>query len=326
MIIVRSPLRISLGGGGTDLASYYEDHGGFLLAAAIDKYVYVNVMRPFTEGIFLKYSQLEHVNKINQVEHPIIRECLGLLKLRTPQIEITTLADIPAGTGLGSSGSFTTALIKALYTHRKKHLHPNELAELACHVEIDLLQEPIGKQDQYIAAMGGVTCFSFEKNDSVNAEPLDISVNTLHELEDNLLLFFTGYARSASGILKDQKEKSKANDVEMLQNLHYVKQLGFQSKSALEDGNTQLFGELMHEHWENKKRRSGGMSNPKIDEWYNIAIKNGASGGKLVGAGGGGFLMFMANDRKKLRYAMKSQGLEEVRFKFDFEGTKVLVS
>jgi len=326
MIIVRSPLRISLGGGGTDLASYYEEHEGFLLAAAIDKYVYVNVMRPFSEGIFLKYSQLEHVKKIDEVQHPIIRESLKLLNFKTPQIEITALADIPAGTGLGSSGSFTTGLLKALHAHRRRHLNPEELAALACHVEIDLLKEPIGKQDQYIAAMGGVTCFTFEKDHNVIAKPLDIDVETMHELEDNLLLFFTGYARSASGILKDQKEKSVSNDAEMLRNLHFVKTLGLQSKAALEQGDTQLFGELMHEHWENKKRRSDGMSNPKIDEWYHIALRNGASGGKLVGAGGGGFLMFMAHDRKKLRKVMANQGLEEVRFKFDFEGTKVLAS
>lgn len=326
MIIVRSPLRISLGGGGTDLASYYEEHEGFLLAAAIDKYVYVNVMRPFTEGIFLKYSQLESVEKIIDVKHPIIRESLRLLDFKTPQIEITALADIPAGTGLGSSGSFTTALLKALHAHRRRHLNPEELAALACHVEIDLLGEPIGKQDQYIAAMGGVTCFTFEKNHNVIAKPLDIDVATMHELEDNLLLFFTGYSRSASGILKDQKERSTANDKKMLKNLHFVKALGLQSKLALEAGDTLAFGELMHEHWENKKQRSGGMSNPKIDEWYNLALKNGASGGKLVGAGGGGFLMFMAHDRKKLRKAMADQGLEEVRFKFDFEGTKVLAS
>ena len=326
MIIVRSPLRISLGGGGTDLASYYEEHEGFLIAAAIDKYVYVNVMRPFTEGILLKYSQLENVEKVIDVEHPIIRESLRLLDFKTPQIEITALADIPSGTGLGSSGSFTTALLKALYAHRRRHLNPEELAALACHVEIDLLAEPIGKQDQYIAAMGGVTCFTFEKNHNVRAKPLNIDVATMHELEDNLLLFFSGYSRSASGILKDQKEKSTANDKKMLENLHYVKALGLQSKLALEKGDTLAFGELMHEHWENKKQRSGGMSNRKIDEWYNLALNNGASGGKLVGAGGGGFLMLMAQDRKKLRKAMADEGLEEVRFKFDFEGTKVLVS
>jgi D-glycero-alpha-D-manno-heptose-7-phosphate kinase len=326
MIIARSPLRITLGGGGTDLASYYEDYEGFLIAAAIDKYVYVTVMRPFTEGIYLKYSQLEHVDRVNQVQHPIIREALDLMEFRTPQVEITTLADIPAGTGLGSSGSFTTALLKALYTHRKRHIHQEELAELACHIEIDRLGEPIGKQDQYIAAVGGLTCFTFHKDGEVTAVPLKISMQTMFDLEDNLLLFFTGFSRSASEILKDQKVKSQQNDADMIANLHYVKDLGLRSKIALEEGNTALFGELMHEHWEYKKRRSGGMSNPQIDEWYGLAMSNGAIGGKLVGAGGGGFLMFMAKDRNQLRKAMTGAGLEEVRFKFDFEGAKVMMS
>jgi D-glycero-alpha-D-manno-heptose-7-phosphate kinase len=326
MIITRSPLRITLGGGGTDLPSYYREHEGFLISAAIDKYVYVTVMRPFTTGIYLKYSQLEHVEAISSVKHPIIRESLSLLGFKTPQLEITTLADIPAGTGLGSSGSFTTALLKALYSHRRRHLHQEELAELACHIEIDKLGEPIGKQDQYIAAIGGLTCFTFHKNDVVSARPLEISVETMFNLEDNLLLFFTGFSRSASGILKDQDKKSQENNAEMLDNLHYVKDLGLRSRKALEDGNTQLFGELMHEHWEHKKRRSKGMSNPTIDSWYELGIRNGAVGGKLVGAGGGGFLMFMAHDRNKLRSIMAEAGLEEVRFKFDFEGTKVIMS
>lgn len=326
MIIVRSPLRISLGGGGTDLPSYYQSHEGFLLAAAIDKYVYVTVSRPFVKGIFLKYSKIETVEAISDVEHPIIREALSVINLTSPQIEVHSMADIPAGTGLGSSGSFTTALLKALYTHQKRHLHQEELAELACHIEIDRLSEPIGKQDQYIAAVGGMTCFTFNKDDKVTAAPLGISMDTMFDLEDNLLLFFTGFSRSASGILKDQKVKSQRNDAEMLDNLHYVKDLGYRSRDALVDGKTELFGELMHEHWEHKKRRSGGMSNPKIDEWYELGIKNGAVGGKLVGAGGGGFLMFMAHDRNKLRHVMAQAGLEEVRFKFDFEGTKVVMS
>lgn len=326
MIIARSPLRITLGGGGTDLPSYYREHDGFLIAAAIDKYVYVNINRPFIEGIFLKYSALENVQLVEEVQHKIIREVLSMQNLKTPQIEITTLADIPSGTGLGSSGSFTTALLKCLYAHRKRYLHQEELAELACHIEIDRLGEPIGKQDQYAAAYGGITAFDFHRNDKVTAKPLNIEINTMFELEDNLLLFFTGYSRSASEILKDQQTRSQQHDEEMLNNLHYVKDLGLRSKLALESGNTALFGELMHEHWEHKKRRSGGMSNPMIDEWYQLGMSNGAVGGKLVGAGGGGFLMFMAKDRNKLRRAMTNAGLEEVRFKFDFEGTKVVLS
>lgn len=324
MIITRSPLRITLGGGGTDLASYYREHGGFLIAAAVDKYVYVTVMRPFTPGIYLKYSQLEHVDQTKDVHHPIIREAIQLLKLNTPQIEITTLADIPAGTGLGSSGSFTTALLKALYAHRKRLIHPRELAELACHIEIDRLGEPIGKQDQYIAAYGGITCFTFNSDETVEAAPLQLKMDTLFALEDSILLFFTGFSRSAGSILKDQNVRTKQSDQDMLRNLHYVKELGLRSKQALEDGEPNLFGEILHEHWEHKKKRTGGMSNPQINEWYELGCANGAIGGKLVGAGGGGFLMFYANDRSRLRSAMAHAGLEEVRFRFDFEGTKVL--
>ena|SRR5688572_1578601 len=326
MIIARSPLRITLGGGGTDLPSYYREHGGFVIAAAIDRYVYVTVTRPFTPGIYLKYSQLEHVEHVGDVHHPIIREAIKMLDFKTPQIEITTLADIPAGTGLGSSGSFTTGLLKALYAHRRRLLQPADLAELACHIEIDLLGEPIGKQDQYIAAFGGVSCFNFNTDDSVTARPLALNMPTLFDLEDNLLLFFTGYSRSASSILSDQKTRTQKNDAEMLKNLHYIKDLGVRSQTALEEGKPRLFGELMHEHWQHKKRRSGSMSNPKIDEWYEIGMKNGAIGGKLVGAGGGGFLMFYAHDRNQLRHAMTEAGLEEVRFRFDFEGTKVVLS
>ena len=326
MIIARSPLRISLGGGGTDVPSYYEEHEGFLLAAAINKYVYVTVMRPFAEGIYLKYSEIEHLSQVADVKHPIIKEALTELKLRTPQIEITTLADIPSGTGLGSSGSFTTALIKALFAHYRKNIHPKELAELACEIEINRLHEPIGKQDQYIAAFGGITEFRFARDGSVYSQPLNLSVETTHDLEDNLLLFFTGISRSAGLILKDQVTKSQSHDQKMLDNLHFTKDLGLRSKEALIQGNTTKFGELMHEHWEHKKSRSNGMSNEFIDDVYNLALKSGAVGGKLVGAGGGGFLMFYANDKEKLRAQMSKLGLEEVRFHFDFEGTKVILS
>jgi D-glycero-alpha-D-manno-heptose-7-phosphate kinase len=326
MIITRSPLRITLGGGGTDLPSYYRHHEGFLIAGAINKYVYVTVTRPFKEAIYLKYSRLEHAASAEEISHPIIREALRMQNLRTPQIEITTLADIPAGTGLGSSGSFATALLKALYAHRRRMIHPRELAELACHIEIDRLCEPVGKQDQYIAAYGGLTCFTFHKDDSVTAVPLKLSMDTMFDLEENILLFFTGYSRSAGSILQDQNERTKSGDDEMLSNLHFVKELGLRSKEALESGDTAKFGELMHRHWEHKRERSGNMSNGVIDAWYERGMKNGALGGKLVGAGGGGFLMFYAADRNRLRHAMRAEGLEEVRFGFDFEGTKVVLS
>ncbi len=326
MIITRSPLRITLGGGGSDVPSYYRQHGGFVISAAIDKHVYVTVMRPFAPGIYLKYSKLEKVDTIDEVQHPIIREAVRMLGFRTPQVEITTLADIPAGTGLGSSGSFTTALLKALYAHRRRLVHPSELAELACEIEIDRLREPVGKQDQYIAAYGGVTCFTFNPDESVEAVPLKLPMDALFNLEDDLLLFFTGFSRRAGSILEDQTQRLGQSDPAMLENLHHVKELGLQSQRALESGDTALFGEIMHEHWEHKKRRSSGMSNPQIDEWYELARRNGAIGGKLVGAGGGGFLMFYAENHRRLREALTRAGLEEVRFRFEFDGTKVLFS
>jgi D-glycero-alpha-D-manno-heptose-7-phosphate kinase len=324
MIITRSPLRITLGGGGTDLPSYYRDHTGFLISAAIDKYVYVTVMRPFSPGIYLKYSRLEHVDSVDEIQHPIVREAMRLMGFQTPQVEITTLADIPAGTGLGSSGSFTTALLRALYAHRRRLMHPSELAALACEIEMDRLGEPIGKQDQYIAAYGGVTCFTFHRDERVDARPLAIPMTALHDLEDNLLLFFTGVTRSAGTLLADQKVRTVNNDPVMLENLHDVKALGERSRDALERGDVGRFAELLHEQWEQKKRRSNGMSNPQIDAWYALGRENGALGGKLVGAGGGGFLLFYAEDHRRLRAAMSRAGLDEVRFRFDFEGTKVV--
>jgi D-glycero-alpha-D-manno-heptose-7-phosphate kinase len=326
LIIVQSPLRVSLGGGGTDLPSYYRNNEGFLLSAAIDKYIFVAVNKPFNKGINLKYSSFETVSEISQIKHPLIREALSLENLSTDQIEISSFADIPAGTGLGSSGSFTTALLKALYSYKKNHISQQALAELACHLEIEKLKEPVGKQDQYISAIGGITSFAFHKDDSVTYAPLDISLETIQGLEDNLLLFFTGFSRSASSILADQHVKSESNNPEMLNNLHFTKDIGYKSKLSLEDGNLELFGKLMHEHWKYKKSRSFGMSNEDIDSWYELALKNGAIGGKLVGAGGGGFLMFVADSPNKLRTAMFNIGLQEVRFKFDFEGTKVVLS
>ena len=324
MIITRSPLRISLGGGGTDLPSYYREHGGFLVAGALDKYVYLTLHRTFVPDLIVKYSKLERVATADQLEHPIIREAFGLLKMDCRSLELTSMADIPGGTGLGSSGSFTTALLKLLHTANKNLISPAELAEQACHIEIDRLGEPIGKQDQYIAAVGGITAFTFHKDGRVDYRPAKISEEALFNLEDNLLLFFTGYSRSASGILKDQNDKSKANDQAMLDNLHFTKDLGYQSLTALESDNLEEFARLMDVHWQRKKVRSSGMSNQHINDWYDHAMGHGALGGKLIGAGGGGFLMFYAADKKMLRRAMREKGLQEVRFRFDFEGTKVV--
>ena len=324
MIITRSPLRISLGGGGTDLPSYYREHGGFLVAGALDKYVYLTLHRTFVPDLIVKYSKLERVATAAQLEHPIIREAFALLGLDGRSLELTSMADIPGGTGLGSSGSFTTALLKVLHTANKHLISPAELAEQACHIEIDRLGEPVGKQDQYIAAVGGITAFTFHQDGRVEYRPCKISEETLFNLEDNLLLFFTGYSRSASAILKDQNDKSRQNNHAMLDNLHFTKDLGHQSLAALEGSNLEEFARLMDVHWQRKKARSSGMSNDRINEWYDHAMAHGALGGKLIGAGGGGFLMFYAADKTKLRHAMREKGLQEVRFRFDFEGTKVV--
>jgi D-glycero-alpha-D-manno-heptose-7-phosphate kinase len=324
MIVTRSPLRITLGGGGTDLPSYYRDHGGFLVAAAIDKYVYITIHENFLDDLIVKYSRLERVPSREELEHPIIREAMRLVQVDGKGLEVASMADIPAGTGLGSSSSFTTALLKALHTLRRNLVHPSELAEQACDVEINRLGEPIGKQDQYIAAFGGITCFSFNKDDTVEAWPLALTNEARDNLEDSISMFFTGVTRSASSILKEQNDKTKSADSGMVANLHYVKDLGQRSKAALEANRLDEFGKLMHEHWLHKKKRSGGMSNPMIDEWYELAMRNGAIGGKLIGAGGGGFLMFLSEDKKRLRHSLLEAGLREVRFRFDFEGTKVV--
>jgi len=326
MIIVRSPLRISLGGGGTDLPSYYRKHSGFLIAGAINKYVYITIHETFINELIIKYSKMERVSDIESIQHPILREALKMLEVRETNLEITSMADIPAGTGLGSSGSFTTGLLKALHTYRKNLVHPQELAAQACNIEIDLLKESVGKQDQYIAAYGGLTCFQFLPDDQVKAWPLKIDTETRYNLEDNLLLFFTGYSRSASSILKDQDSRSKESDRSIMENLHFTKDLGWQSKEALEAGDLSKFAELMNVHWDWKRQRSKGMSNPEIDEWYELARQNGALGGKLIGAGGGGFLMFYAEEKARLRHVMNQVGLKEVRFQFDFEGTKTIIS
>jgi D-glycero-alpha-D-manno-heptose-7-phosphate kinase len=325
MIIVRSPLRISLGGGGTDVPSYYREFGGSLLAAAIDKYVYIILHPTFKDGLILKYSQMERVDKVDQIQHRLFRQAFEMLGIDQLKLEIASLADIPDGTGLGSSGSFTTALLKALHAYKKDLVHPRKLAEEASCIEIDRLKEPVGKQDTYIAAYGGLTHFTFKKDDHVEARPLRIAKATLHELEDMLLLFFTGFTRSAGDFLKDQDVRSRDKDAVMLDNLHAVKELGEQSLKSLESGDLHRFAELMNAQWDHKKRRSKGITRPEIDHWYQVGLNNGAVGGKLVGAGGGGFLMFYAEDRARLRKAMADAGLEEVRFRFDFEGTKTLV-
>jgi D-glycero-alpha-D-manno-heptose-7-phosphate kinase len=323
VLITRTPLRISLGGGGTDLPSYYTRRGGFVISAAITKYVYIGINRTFTDDYFLKYSALERVSRPEEIHHPIIRSALSLHRVG-PSVEIVSLADIPAGTGLGSSGTFTVGLLRALHAFKREHVTPGDLAEEAAHVEIDLLGEPAGKQDHYIASFGGVTCFEFAADGSVDVAPLSMSTATLHDLEEHLLMFFTGYSRQAGALLSDQRERTEAGDEAMLAGLDEVKDLGLEIREVLRRGDTAGFGRLMHEHWTRKRQRSEGMSNDDVDRWYDVAMASGALGGKLVGAGGGGFLLFYASDPKAVRAAMKQEGLTEVRFAFDFDGSAVI--
>ncbi len=326
MIITRSPLRISLGGGGTDLPSYYRLHGGFVIAAAIDRYVYITLHETFVQELIIKYSKMELAHSVEEVKHPIIREALRMMEIPSPHLEITSMSDIPAGTGLGSSGSFTTALLRALHAYKRDFVPRQQLAEDACHIEIDLLGEPVGKQDQYIAAFGGINCFHIAPDGAVSVEPLRMEPETLANLEDNLLIFFTGFTRASSTILREQEQRSLREDPEMIGELHFIKDLGCQGRQALEAGDLRKFAELMRVHWEHKKRRSAYMTNPQVDEWYELGLVNGALGGKLIGAGGGGFLMFYTAEKTRLRSALRAAGLREIRARFDFAGTTVVAN
>jgi len=324
MLITRTPLRISIGGGGTDLPSYYRRHGGFVISAAISKYVYIGLNRTFTDDYLIKYSELERRPSISEIEHRIVRAVLELHELE-PGIELVSMADIPSGTGLGSSGTFTVGLLRTVYALRREHITAAALAEEAAHIEIDVLGAPVGKQDQYIASFGGLTCFDFSPDGDVTVSPLSIDQATLHDLEEHLLLFFTGYARSAGEALADQNKRSDAGDTAMLANLDDTKRLGLEIKEALEAGDTPRFAALMDEHWQRKRKRSDEISNESIDRWYQVGVEAGAAGGKLVGAGRGGFLLFYAKDPRQVRAAMAAEGLVETRFTFDLDGSVVLV-
>ena len=324
MLITRTPLRVSIGGGGTDLPSYYRQYGGFVISAAINKYLFIGLNRTYFDGYLVKYSRYEERRHVDDIEHPIVREVFRRHDVPA-SMEMVSLADIPAGTGLGSSGAFTVGLLRAVYALKREHVTAGALAEEASHIEIDVLGEPVGKQDQYIASFGGLMCFEFEADDRVTVSPLAVSQATLHELEERLLLFFTGYSRSAGGILADQHSRSAGRDASMLANLQETKELGLRIRAALEADRTEDFGHMLHEHWERKRARSKGMSNDRIDRWYRSALESGAIGGKLVGAGSGGFLMFLAHDPAALRAAMAAEGLKETRFSFDLDGSSVLV-
>jgi len=319
VIFTRAPLRISLGGGGTDIPSYYRERGGFLVAGAIDKYIYMLTHTVFQQRYRLKYSEFEEVDDPADIRHPILREALCLHWQGAP-LEIASVADIPAGTGLGSSGSYTVCLLKALALAGRMASTPGDIAEAACHIEIDVLGEPSGKQDQYAAAHGGICAYTFHEDDTVTVEPLRLPDDTLQKMQDGFLLFFTGETRKATTILSDQDARTRDMDAVMLANLDRTKEMGFESRALLESGDLVRYAELMHEHWLNKKARSAGMSTGRADDMYDVARANGAVGGKLVGAGGGGFLLVYSEDVDRLRRAMDGVSAPEVRFEFDFQG------
>jgi D-glycero-alpha-D-manno-heptose-7-phosphate kinase len=327
MIVSRAPVRFSLGGGGTDLPSYSREHGGFLVAAAVDKFVFVCVARRFQSTIRLAYSESEIVDSVDQIKHRIFRAALTMAGIEN-SLELHSLADVPANTGLGSSSSFTVALLNGLHAFKREFVPAEQLAREACQLEIDLLKEPIGKQDQYIAAYGGISAITFDPDGSVHVERLPLKDDVIDELESNLIIYYSGIERAASSVLKEQAKKIVENKDEAVQRMHRIKALGHDTKRILLAGQTDTYGEMLHEHWTNKRKLASNMSDPTIDEHYDVARKAGAIGGKLMGAGGGGFFMFYvrAAERRRVQEALLARGLRPLRFRFDFDGARIMAN
>jgi len=327
MIVSRAPVRFSLGGGGTDLPSYSKEHGGFLVAAAIDKYIFVSMNRRFYDSIRLAYSKTETVDSVDQIEHRLFREALRLTGIGSG-VEIVSVADVPANSGLGSSSTFTVALLNGLHAYKREFVSSHQLAEEACKIEIDILKEPIGKQDQYIAAYGGVTAFTFNKDGTVDVERVPMKLEVLDELERNLIIFYSGVERAASVVLAEQGQVISANKDNAVERMHRIKALGYETRRILVSGDVDAYGDLLHEHWTNKRKLASKMTDSVIDEHYEAARKAGAIGGKLMGAGGGGFFMFYARpgDRRSVYEAMVKRGLKPLRFRFDFDGARIVAN
>jgi D-glycero-alpha-D-manno-heptose-7-phosphate kinase len=325
MIITRTPFRVTLGGGGTDLPSFYREHGGFILAMAIDKYMYLNVNTPIVDDkIRVKYARSELVDHVDQVEHTLAREALRYFRI-TSGIEIVSIADIPAGTGLGSSSAYLVGLLNAMHALTQDPVGPHQLAEEACHIELDVLKKPIGKQDQYMAAFGGLTMLDISPDGKVQVTRLELDVEVLEALEHNILMFYTHDMRDATAILREQDSATKRNDKVVVSSLREIKDIGIETCSAIVEGNLHRFGKLMDLHWQTKKRLAEGITNPQIDAWYELAKRNGAIGGKISGAGGGGFLtLYCEENAAQVREAMRAAGLRQLNFRLDFEGSKVI--
>jgi D-glycero-alpha-D-manno-heptose-7-phosphate kinase len=325
MIVTRTPFRLTLGGGGTDLPSFYRENGGFIFAAAIDKYMFLNVNTPIVDDkIRVRYSQSEMVDHVDEVQHTLAREALRHFGV-TNGIEIVSIADIPAGTGLGSSSCYLVGLLNALHALLQDQATPQKLAEEACTIELEVLKKPIGKQDQYMAAFGSLTALDIGRDGRVSVTRLELDVDLLESLERNVLMFYTHEMRDATVILKKQDEATRRNDRTVVRSLREIKDIGLEIRDAISNGNLRRFGELLDVHWQSKKRLSEGITNPQIDALYELAKQKGAIGGKISGAGGGGFLMLYCEEKRpQVREAMRAAGLRELKFRFDFEGSKVV--
>ena len=327
MIISRSPFRVTLGGGGTDLRSYYSKKGGFIFSFALDKYMYITINKPVIDSyIRLKYSKSEKVEKLDDIQHEIARSCLKLMKINH-SIEIVSMADIPSGTGFGSSSCYTVGLLNTLHALKRDFISLDEIAKEACKVEIDILKKPIGKQDQYITAFGGFTVLEIDKKGNTTVRPAKIKKSTLDEFRKNLLIFYTGKTRKNSKILSEQNDKTKRDKKNVIEALDYIKQSGYKILEMFENGDISRLGEMFHQHWQYKKNLSSGVSNARFNNIYDIAMKSGADGGKISGAGGGGFFIFYCNNNhEKVRKSMQKIGLRELQYGFDFEGTKIITN
>jgi D-glycero-alpha-D-manno-heptose-7-phosphate kinase len=327
MIVSRAPVRFSLGGGGTDLPSYSREHGGFVVAAAVDKFLFVCVARRFHANIRLAYSETEIVETVDEIRHRIFREGLRLTGI-SGSVELHSLADIPSNSGLGSSSSFTVALLNGLHAFKREFVSAEQLAREACQIEIDTLKEPIGKQDQFIAAYGGISAMTFNRDGSVDVERLPLREEVIDELESNLVVYYTGVERAASSVLKEQATSIVENRDAAVQRMHRIKELGRETKRILLAGELDQYGEMLHEHWMNKRKLAPNMTDSSLDEHYEAARKAGAIGGKIMGAGGGGFFLFYvrAPERRAVHDVLAARGLRPMRFRFDFDGARIVAN
>ena len=322
MIITKTPFRISFVGGGSDLEAFYSQHQGAVISTSINKFMYISSHKFFEEDqLRVKYSQTETVASIDSINHPIIREVCKLLNL-TKGVEISSNADVPAGTGLGSSSAFTVGLFHNLYTHLNRHIPKPLLAEAACNLEINILNEPIGKQDQYASCFGGLNIITFNPDGTVGVEPIHLSKDIYKRLQENLIMLYYGSQRSASSILAEQKMNSSQS--QKISTLKSMVKLVFESRDALFEGNLNRFSEILHENWILKKELASRISDDKIDTIYNTALKNGAKGGKLLGAGGGGFFLFYCEKEKQPELMKALPELRPFPFKFENEGSRII--